>query len=354
MLSLPIEKAMDQKKNPPTTKPDPTATRPTLKTIAEITKLGTTTVSRALKDAPDIGEQTKKRVRTVAEQIGYTPNRAGVGLRTGKTNVINLVLSLDEEIMGLTSHIVRGLSETLSTTPYHLTVTPYTLGSSPLDAVRYIAETRSADGIILSRTEPNDARVEYLAKRNIPFATHGRTQMGIEHPFHDFDNEQFVINSIASLHAKNRSRIAVLGPTKNLTFYHHTLAGYNKGMQAHGLTPYPTLPFTIDNTLDTIEARTAKLFQQASPPDGIISMSGGSTIALCCGIEKAGFCLGNEVDIVSKQTVNILPRFRPQIETVHEDIQLAGRELARLVLASIHNTPATDLQSIVYTKTKRD
>ena len=78
---------------------------PTLKTIASITGLGITTVSRALKDAPDIGQQTKKRVREVAESLGYTPNRAGVGLRTGKTNVISLVLSLDEEVMGLTSHM---------------------------------------------------------------------------------------------------------------------------------------------------------------------------------------------------------------------------------------------------------
>lgn len=339
---------MNQKKNPPLNKLRSSNTRPTLKTIAEITNLGTTTVSRALKDAPEIGEQTKQRVRDVAQQLGYTPNRAGVGLRTGKTNVINLVLSLDEEIMGLTSHIVRGVAETLSTTPYHLTITPYTLGSSPLDAVRYIVETGSADGIILSRIEPDDARVEFLTKHNIPFATHGRTRMGIDHPFHDFDNEQYVLNSISHLHAKKRSRIAVLGPTNSLTFYHHTMSGYTKGMQAHGLTPYPALPFTIDDILDTIEAETERLFRTALPPDGIISMSGGSTLALCCGIEKAGYCLGKDVDIVSKQTVNILPRFRSEIETVHEDIQLAGRELARLVLASIQYTPAVELQSIVY------
>ena len=40
--------------------------RPTLKTIAFMTGLGITTVSRALKDAPDIGAETKERVRMVA------------------------------------------------------------------------------------------------------------------------------------------------------------------------------------------------------------------------------------------------------------------------------------------------
>ena len=83
--------------------------RPTLKTIAFMTGLGITTVSRALKDAPDIGSETKERVRLVARQIGYQPNRAGVRLRTGKTNVISLILSLEEEIMGLTSPMVMGI-----------------------------------------------------------------------------------------------------------------------------------------------------------------------------------------------------------------------------------------------------
>ena len=47
-----------------------------------MTGLGITTVSRALKDAPDISHETKERVRLVARQIGYQPNRAGVRLRT--------------------------------------------------------------------------------------------------------------------------------------------------------------------------------------------------------------------------------------------------------------------------------
>ena len=66
-----------------------------------MTGLGVTTVSRALKDAPEIGEETRRRVQLVARQVGYRPNRAGVRLRTGKTNVISLVLNTDEQIMRL-------------------------------------------------------------------------------------------------------------------------------------------------------------------------------------------------------------------------------------------------------------
>src|SRR6478735_12688639 len=152
-----------------------TRERPTLKTIAFMTGLGITTVSRALKDAPDIGAETKERVRMVASQLGYQPNRAGVRLRTGKTNVIALVLSIDEEIMGFSSQLVFGISDVLSGTPYHLVVTPYSLSRDPLVPVRYVVDTASADGVIISRIEPDDPRVRLLAEHNMPFATHGRT-----------------------------------------------------------------------------------------------------------------------------------------------------------------------------------
>ncbi|MEL6809546.1 MAG: LacI family DNA-binding transcriptional regulator, partial [Pseudomonadota bacterium] len=61
--------------------------RPTLKTIARLSGLAVPTVSRALSDAPDIGKDTKRRIRDIAKRIGYRPNRAGVRLRTGRTNV---------------------------------------------------------------------------------------------------------------------------------------------------------------------------------------------------------------------------------------------------------------------------
>jgi LacI family transcriptional regulator len=104
-------------------------------------------------------------VQLVAKQIGYRPNRAGVRLRTGKTNVIALVLNTKEEGMGLVSEMVYGISDALSGTSYHLVVTPYSL-SDPMEPIRYIVETGSADGIILSRTQPDDLRVRI--PRNMP------------------------------------------------------------------------------------------------------------------------------------------------------------------------------------------
>ncbi|WP_417668020.1 LacI family transcriptional regulator [Roseibium sp.] len=323
--------------------------RPTLKTIAFMTGLGVTTVSRALKDAPDIGEATKKRVRLVADQIGYRPNRAGVRLRTGKTNVISLVLNTEEQIMGLTSHMIQGISEELANTPYHLVVTPYTHAGDPMDPVRYVVETGSADGIILSRTEPEDPRVRYLNEKNMPFVTHGRTDMGIEHAYHDYDNAAFARDAVATLAKLGRKRILLLGPPDNLTYARHMVSGFQEGILNHDLRSLPTLSVTIDDDIQIIADEVKKLMQSEHRPDGIVCGAGSAGIAAAIGAEQAGATLGKEIDIVSKQSsFDMLKWFRPGLLVINEDFRTAGRDLARKVLARIDGIPTEDLQTLAY------
>ena len=103
---------------------------------------------------------------------------------------------------------------------------------------------------------------------------------------------------------------------------------------------------TVDHSIDQIRARTLQLMQRGNRPDGIVSGAGGATFALVAGIEDAGLKLGVDVDIVSKQSSNLLHLFRPQIYVVNEDIRLAGRELARSVVGSIGGAPPQSLQSL--------
>ena len=324
----------------------PEGARPTLKTIAFMTGLGVTTVSRALKDAPDIGVETKKRVQLVARQVGYRPNRAGVRLRTGKTSVISLVLNTDDQLTGFISDIIYGVSEDLADTPYHLILTPYSSRKDPMDPVRYVVETHSADGIILSQTEPNDARVRYLIEHGFPFATHGRTHMGVEHPWHDFDNHAFALQAVRALAAAGRHRLALLAPSPRLTYHRHMSDGFAEGVMETGGMEIPFRDASIDAPIEEIKEQAMRLLRRATPPDGIVSASGAGTFALVAAIEECGFKLGRELDVVSKQSSRLVQMFRPGLRVVNEDFRLAGRELARAVRASIVGADPKDLQTL--------
>ena len=85
---------------------------------------------------------------------------------------------------------------------------------------------------------------------------------------------------------------------------------------------------------------------RARAPDGIVCSSGGGAIAVNAGIEAAGFRLGRDIDMVAKQSTDVLNWIRPEIITIYEDVRHGGRELAKSVIARIDGIEPELLQSI--------
>ncbi len=66
--------------------------RPTVKTIAQIAGVSHVTVSRALRDFPDVSKKLKKKIRQIAEEIGYTPNAFARSLSSKKASTIGMIV----------------------------------------------------------------------------------------------------------------------------------------------------------------------------------------------------------------------------------------------------------------------
>jgi len=311
--------------------------RPTLKTIAALTGLSIATVSRALKDADDIGEDTKRRVRETAERVGYRPNRAGVRLRTGKTNVIALVRSTEDDVMNHTSQMINAIAAALRGTSYHMILMPFFPSEDPMTPIRYIVETGSADGIIINQTTPDDPRVRYMAERGIPFATHGRTAMGIEHPYFDFDNEAFARLMVRAMAARGRRQLVLVAPPRQQSYSRHMMQGFLDEAASLGLTATIADEVTSDSPPAEVEAFAARTFSGTPRPDGVVLGSATSSMAMVTGGETCGLVLGRDFDVATKDSVHFLRRFRSEMLVVHEDVAHAGDFLARAVMAAIEH-----------------
>jgi len=309
--------------------------RPTLKTIAAETGLAIATVSRALKDAPDIGEETKKRVRETAQRLGYRPNRAGVRLRTGKTNVIALTLSTEADVMNHTSRLIYSIAEMLRGTSYHLVVMPFFRDQDPMDPIRYIVETESADGVLMNQTTPDDPRVRYLAEHNFPFATHGRTAMGLDHPYFDFDNEEFARIGVRALAERARKHLLLIPPPRAQSYAGHMITGFSDESARQGLVFEVMDDVTSDSGAALVEAAVARRMAREPVIDGLISGSTTAAMASVAGAEKCGMVIGRDFDVVAKEAITFLRRFRKEIIVVEEDVDRAGKFLARAVMAAI-------------------
>jgi LacI family transcriptional regulator len=320
--------------------------RPTLKTLAEITGLGISTVSQALRDSPAIAEETRRRVQLAAQQAGYRPNRAGVRLRTGRSNVITVILNAQDAGSGFFADFVYGVASGLAGTAYHLVITPYDYNDQ-MAPVRYVVETASADGVIISRTMPNDPRVRYMFENGMPFATHGRTEMGICHPYHDYDNEAFAYEAVRRLAARGRRRIALVTPPPELTYFLHTLVGFERALRDFNLEQFPLATYSTDTPLAEIEAAGHDAARHPHRPDGIVSAATSSAFAFAAGFRNAGYKIARDFDVASKHSSPLVRIALPEMIHVEEDFKAAGRDLAELLIKSIKGEVAETLQHVV-------
>ena len=319
--------------------------KPTLKTVAEATGLAVTTVSRALKNAPEIAIETRERVRKAAAGLGYVPDSAAQRLRTGRTSVIAFVLAPHEEILGFGSSMITGLTEALGGSSYHLVVMPQYEDVDPVTPVERILRNRLADGIVFCRTEPLDDRVKTLLEYDFPFVCHGRTELATPHPFVDYDNFQFSFLAAKRLIEKGRRNLVLINAPLQYTFNQYMLHGFMTAVRESGVAFHEAESVTIESPPEEIRRYALNRVSEGAA-DGFVCGGEVSAMAVMAAISDSGNVVGDDVDVVAKRTTAIFDQMRPAIDMIGEDLINAGRELGKLILKRLSGAEVADLQKL--------
>lgn len=90
----------------------------TIKDIARELGISPSTVSRALKDHPDISPETKKAVNALAEKLNYQPNIVALSLRQSKTNTIGVIIP--EIVHFFFSTVISGIEDVAYSAGYNV------------------------------------------------------------------------------------------------------------------------------------------------------------------------------------------------------------------------------------------
>lgn len=322
----------------------PSNGKPTLKTIAQMSGLAVPTISRALNDAPDIGNSTKELVRKIAAEIGYVPNRAGVRLRTGRTNVISLVMSTEHD--NLTSRLISSVARGLTGTRFHLNVTPHAIDNDHMKPIRYLVETGSADAIIFNQIEPEDERVAFLMERNFPFATHGRSKWADKHAYYDFDNGAYGRLAVQKLHERGRDNLIAVVPPVNQNYCLNMMAGMQEGTTANNQNLHILEGVTSDDDTETLILALRDYLTAHPQTNGIICASTAAAMAAVAALENNGMVVGREIDVLAKEVAPFLSLFRSNIVTVSEAVGDAGDFLAKAAIQAIRDPDLPPMQFV--------
>lgn len=317
--------------------------RPSLRTVAKATGLAVATVSRALANDPRIAAQTRALVAEAARLQGYIPDRAAQRLRTGRTKVVQLLLSLDHEFLGFTHDLLGGLSQSLRGTGYSVTLFPDVMQADRVSAVRQIVENRLGDGIVFNRTEPFDPRVRYLTEQGFPFVSHGRTEFTTPHPWVDYDNEAFARAAVARLAEKGRGRLLMILPEARFTFAQHLRYGLVAACRARGIAWEAPDEVSLSTPAPEIAAFLRRRLAAPDAPDGVICVGEVAAIACLSAMADLGLAPGRQLDVVAKRASALFDLLRPSVDTVFEDLWATGRAMGETLLRSMAGEPAAGL-----------
>lgn len=307
----------------------------TIKDISKKCGFSTSTVSKALNDSSEIGEETKETIRNVASQMGYFPNAAARLLKTNRSNNLG-VLFIDEMQSGLGheyfSAVLNSFKVEAEKLGYDITFISHNIGNTPMTYYEH-SKYRNCDGVLIACVDFNSPKVIELIKSEIPTVT-------IDHIFNDCtailsDNLSGINDLVHHIYENGHRKIAFIHG-ENTSVTQRRLAGFHKACEKLGVTvPNNYIHKARYHDPESSEIATRKLLELADPPSCIMYPDDFSLIGGMNEIEKQGLNIPQDLSVTGYDGIFLSQVLRPKITTYKQNTDALGREAAKHLVEAI-------------------
>lgn len=317
----------------------------TLQRLAQELGLSTATVSLALRDSPVVAEATRLKVQEVARARGYVANRGAASLRTARTNIIGV--GLHDIINPSFTELLAALEDALSAAGKTIL-----LGVGQEDVARQtrilgtLAEYRPDAFIVSPAAGTGIEDLRALAISGIAVVQVTREVEGSGFDFAGSDDETGVALAVSHLVDLGHRRIAMVGGFDAASTGRRRLAGYQKGLAAHGLPYDPTLWAAGRGTREQGRAAVEQLLAMEEPPTAAVCFNDLCAFGALMGIQAAGMTAGVDFSIVGYDDIGEAALWHPPLTTVFTRIPEYGTAAAGLALARVAN-PGRPVERVV-------
>lgn len=310
-----------------------------IKELAQRLNISIGTVSRALNGRADVNPDTRKRVLAAAKAMGYVANQSGRSLRQGTTNVIGFTMETNVETKthGDTffMSVFDGVQTVFARHKLDLVVLPCHSEDDPFDHLRRVVSRQFADGLILSATQRQDPRIDYLIERGIPFVTLGRSLSGGEHSWIDMDFEGVAAQSVARLVARGHTRIALANTTRGINLSYVFEDAYRAALAGHGIAYDPDIVLRGDITELGGYQLCEKLLALPNRPTAVVLVNESLAIGFYRRLHEAGLTPGRDMAIIGFRQSPQARFLSPALTCYRLSLHDVGVELAQSLLATM-------------------
>lgn len=308
----------------------------TIKDIANELGFSVSTVSRALKNHPDINEDTKKRVQELAERLCYTPNPIALSLKNRSSGLIGVVVP--EVVHHFFATVICGIEEVAERNGYSLILMQSS--EQVLKEVTAVNNTINGrvDGVLASVSKQTNSYEHFqkLIDSNIPLVFFDRVA-------DDVDTTHVMVTDFAGAYdATNhlieqgcRNIVHFYGP-QNRTIFKNRLNGYRQALEDAGLPVLPHLIIEADS-MDMGKHQTELLVQHGVTFDAIFAVNDFTAAGAMLALKKAGRAIPKDVALVGFADESITQMLEPNLSSVHQPGFEMGQQAMELLLQQINS-----------------
>jgi DNA-binding LacI/PurR family transcriptional regulator len=238
-----------------------------IRDVAREAGVSVTTVSHALSGKGRIPEETRQRVREVADRLRYHPNASARSLAKGRTGVIAMAFSMPEGITKILTDIdyfnqaIRAGTERALEHDLALVIGPPTPQTGAWLRL-------PLDGIVIFDPVSGDPVLSKLRHQGMPMVLVGRDPDG-DGTDYCVDNDHVAATGkvLDHLHERGARRIALLAAALGDAYTEDCVHAYRRWCRAHDAEPIVELPtMAVDRSgPEAVE----RLLARRNPPDGI-------------------------------------------------------------------------------------
>ena len=307
------------------------------------------TVSRALNKYPDIAASTQLRVSTAAKKLGYHPSSQAQAIRTGLIKSIGLVLNVagENSHRPFLSEFLNGISLRLGEDEWALVVATAQSDENSIEVHSRLIAEQKVDGFILPRTKINDARVDLLKSKNVPFVLYGRIRKVEGCAWYDIAGENAMAHAVNRLSTFGHKRIAFIGGNKDNNFEDLRRSGYKVGLTKENL-PFDS-DLVVENAMSNEQGFGAalELLALSEPPTAVICALDRAALGAYRAATSHGLIVGRDISIIGYDGIPEGAYANPPLTTFSVDSKAAGMRLADIILKVVRGADASSFSELV-------
>lgn len=312
-----------------------------LKDIAHIVGVSVMTVSKALRDEPDVSVATKAKIKQLALDMGYVPDSSAQGLRTKTTKLLGLVIPTTTN--PVYARIVFAIEERAHELGYDLLIAHTYNKPEREDAVLRRLLSRRVDGLFITpvyRFEAEARIYQEITVRKVPTVLLGSPAPFCRN-FPAIEIEELVASYNVTKHllGLGHKKIAYLTGPPAAPWAHERFEGFRRALREANLQVDDKLIFQSGSTIEDGTRAALQMLNEGVQPTAIQAVSDLVAIGCAETLLQQGIQIPQDVSIVGFGNILTSEFYRVPLTTVSQPKYRLGMAAMETMINLIKKEP---------------